>query len=392
MPSHPHPPIPKLLMNKLSLLTSLVLSTSFAFATAAAAPKSAAAHLANIQKGNLQMRDIGRLSFGPGGLLLAAEPAAAAIVAIDTGDTGPVRKLKKRVDDIEGVVSASVGAPRKDVRIEDMAVNPASGLIYLSVKLQGKPAILTVNADGQVGSLDFKKAAHVKATLPTKDGVRFGRITDLAITGERVIVAATSREEFSNKIYTLPLPLKHGEAADYISAETYHVSHRRWETKAPIQSFIPYEENGKDYVIGAFACTPVAKFPIDDIQPGAEIRGVSVLELGSGNRPRDMFTYTSGGKTWVVTNTERFKTNLFGPSKYWGARIDVKYLDADAPDATNEKAPRRNVKAPSGANAKGIEVVEELFGAILVSQLDNNEVVVVRDTGDTKALELTRLP
>jgi len=380
-------------MNRTALLSSLFLTVAFAFSATADHHKSAAsAYLRNVQKGGLQMRDVGRLSFGPKGLLLVSEPAAAAVVAIDTGDTGPVRKLKKRVADIEGVIAASVGVERKDLRIEDMAVNPESGLIYLSIKAKGAPGILTVDADGNVAALDFKKAIHVKATLPTKDGVRLGRITDLAFTDERIVIAATAREEFSNKIYTLPLPLEHGEAANYISAETYHVAHGRWETKAPIQSFIPYEEDGKDYVVGAFACTPVAKFPIDDIQPGAEIRGTSVLELGSGNRPRDMFTYTSGGKTWVVTNTERFKKNLFGPSKYWGARIDMKYLEADSPDATNKQAPRRNVKITTGENAKGIEVVQELFGAILVSQLDNNEIVVVRETGDSKALEITRLP
>ena len=379
-------------MKTASTLTALLLAAVAFNANAAPRHSAADAYLKGVQNGDLQMRDIGRMSFGPKGLLLVSEPSAAAVVAIDTGDTGPVKKLKQRVDDIEGVVAASIGAPRDKVRIIDMAVNPKSGLIYLSIKANNKPAILTVDADGQVAALDFAKATHVKATLPTKQGVRFGRITDLAFTDERIVVAATANEEFSNKIYTLPLPLKHGEAADYISAETYHVAHRRWETKAPIQSFIPYEEDGKDYVVGAFACTPVAKFPIDDIKPGAEIRGTSVLELGSGNRPRDMFTYTSGGKTWVVTTTERFKKNLFGPSKYWGARIDMKYLEADAPDATNEKAPRRNVKITAGENAKGIEVVQELFGAVLVSQLQNNEIVVVRETGSTKALEMARLP
>ena len=39
------------------------------------------------------------------------------------------------------------------------------------------------------------------------------------------------------------------------SAETYHVAHGKWETKAPITSFVPLEENGKHYVVGSFACT-----------------------------------------------------------------------------------------------------------------------------------------
>ena len=58
------------------------------------------------------------------------------------------------------------------------------------------------------------------------------------------------------------------------------------------------------------------------------------------------------------------------------------YLNAKAPEETNENAPRRNVKAPSGPEAKGIEVVESLYGAVLVSQLDNAEVVVVRENAE----------
>ena len=148
-------------------------------------------------------------------------------------------------------------------------------------------------------------------------------------------------------------------------------------------------------MVGAFACTPIAKFPLNDIKSGAQIKGVSVVELGSGNRPRDMFTYEKGGKQWLVTNTQRFKKNLFGPSKFWAARINLDYLGADSPDATNENAPRRNVNAASGEEAKGIEVVECLFGAVLVSQLKNDQVVVMREPAakdQGHSLELVTLP
>src|SRR5690606_22293138 len=139
-------------------------------------------------------------------------------------------------------------------------------------------------------------------------------------------------------------------------AETFHVAHNKWETKAPIQSFIPWEEDGEFYVVGAFACTPIAKFPIRGLESGAKIKGTSVVELGSGNRPRDMIIYERDGEEWLVTNTQRFKENLFGPSKFWAARIKLAYLDAKQPEEINENAARRNVNAPDGPGAKGIEV------------------------------------
>ena len=110
-----------------------------------------------------------------------------------------------------------------------------------------------------------------------------------------------------------------------------------------------------------------------------------------------MFIYERDGVEWLVTNTQRFKENLFGPSKYWAARIRLDYLDADSAEDTNENAARRKVNIPDGPEAEGIEVVEALFGAVIVSQLENDEVVVMRETDAANkdaphAIELVALP
>lgn len=356
----------------------------------------AAKCLKNAQKGGLELRSVGRLGFGPGGLLLMSDPKSASVLAIDTGDTGPVEKLQGRIDDIDARLASGVGAPAGGVTIVDMAVNPASGKIYFSLTrtADNAPLLVRVSAAGKVEGVDLDSMKYVRLTLPAGENARLQNVSDLALVDDRVVVAGQSSDEFSNKIYVFPVPLEHGVSANYYSAETYHVSHRKWETKAPIQSFVPYEEDGNHYIVGAFACTPIAKFPLGGFTDGAKIQGVSVLELGSGNRPRDMFMYEKGGEQWLVANTKRFKENKFGPSFYWGARVDMEYLAADAPDETNENAPRRNVKAPSGPEAEGIEVVEELYGAVLVSQLENDEVIVLRETGEENkhVLELARMP
>ncbi|MDC0312085.1 hypothetical protein OAM04_02565 [bacterium] len=231
---------------------------------------------------------------------------------------------------------------------------------------------------------------YVRMTLPTAENAKLRNVTDLAWGKFSVIVAGQSSEEFSNKIFQIPIPLEHGENAQFFSAETYHVAHKRWETKAPIQSFIPYEEDGKNYIVGAFACTPIAKFPLDDIESGAQIKGISVVELGSGNRPRDMFTYKKDGEEWLVTNTQRFKKNLYGPSKFWAAKVKMSLLAAED---VNEDAIRRNPEKTSGPEANGMEVVEQLSGAVLVSQLENAEVVVLREQAENGPhhLELVEL-
>lgn len=376
-------------------LAAAILSTHFE-SQAKDSPGAGASYLKNAQRGDLAFQSVGRLGFGPHGLLLVADPKSASVLAIETGDTGPVAKLEKKIDDIDARLAAGVGAPAGGITIVDMAVNPLSGKIYFSLTRNedNRPVLVRVNAAGKVESLELGGMPYARMTLPAAENAKLGSVTDLAFAENQVVVAAQSNEEFSSKVYVFPVPLEHGVSARYYSAETYHISHRKWETKAPIQSFVPYEEDGKHYIVGAFACTPIAKFPLGGFDDGAKIKGTSVVELGSGNRPRDMFLYRKGGEQWLVTNTRRFKDNPFGPSLYWGARVDMDYLSADGPEETNENAPRRDVKSPGGPEAKGIEVVEELFGAVLVSQLENDEVVVLRETDkeNVHVLELARMP
>jgi hypothetical protein len=103
-----------------------------------------------------------------------------------------------------------------------------------------------------------------------------------------------------------------------------------------------------------------------------------------------MFTYEKDGKQWLVTHTQRFHQNLFGPSKYWGARVDMSHIKVRDEAKTNAKAVRRDVKQPKGP--EGIEIVDSLFGAVHVDKLSNSEVVVLREQGNALALEIAPLP
>lgn len=357
------------------------------------AADSAARFFKNPQTGDPGLASIGRLAFGPDGLLLLSDPRSASILAIDTGDTGPVVKLEKKIENVDSVLAKALDIDVESLTIIDMAVNPASGRIYFSLNTKpgNKPVLIAIDGKGEIHRPDLATMEYVRMTLPVGEKAKLRNVTDLAWADSSVVVAGQSSEEFANKIYQLPIPLENGVNAQYFSAETYHVAHKRWETKAPIQSFIPYEEDGEFYIVGAFACTPIAKFPLNGIESGKKITGISVVELGSGNRPRDMFTYKKDGKEWLVTNTERFHKK-FGPSAYWGARVDMEYLSADSPDTTNENAPRRDVKKTSGPEANGIEVVEALYGAVLVSQLENEHIYVLRENDSSYNLEPVTLP
>jgi hypothetical protein len=182
----------------------------------------------------------------------------------------------------------------------------------------------------------------------------------------------------------------HGMTASIYSAETYHVQHGRWETKAPMSAIIPYTENNKKYIVGAFSCTPVVKYPVEAIGPGTKVKGVSVLELGSGNRPLDMFTYEKDGKAYVIANTFRFhhKKKPFGPSPYWTCRFERDILSEAA--NVNEKALRR--LGSKGPATDRVQMIESFSGVTQMDKIDESRAVVMRLAEAKTNLEIVDLP
>jgi hypothetical protein len=65
-------------------------------------------------------------------------------------------------------------------------------------------------------------------------------------------------------------------------------------------------------------------------------------------------------------------------------------LKPDAPEKTNEKAVRRDVK--NNKDPQGIEVVDSLFGAVQADKLSDSEAVVLKDNAGTLSLEIAALP
>jgi hypothetical protein len=53
-------------------------------------------------------------------------------------------------------------------------------------------------------------------------------------------------------------------------------------------------------LLAAYTCTPLVKIPVNALQPGQKVRGVTVAELGNRNRPLDMVVYKKDGKDYVL--------------------------------------------------------------------------------------------
>lgn len=328
--------------------------------------------------GTPKVVSIDAIRFAPDGVLLIGDGRGSQVLAVQTGDTAAQPVLKDAIAAIDEKLAGRLGTPTKGIKITDLAVNPASGRAYVAVLKQDSktPVVLTIDGDGKIGEFSLEDVTFARLALPQGEKSPVTKITDLAWAGDRILVAGQANEEFACKMFSIPAPLDHDAKGTVYSTETYHVSHRQWETKAPMSSILPFEDGGKRYLIGSFACTPVVKYPLDDIQPGAKVKGISVIELGSGNRPLRMLTYDKDGKNYVLMNTFRFhhEKKPFGPSPYWTVRFERDLLAEN--DKVNEKAPNRlNAKDPA---ADRMKMVEEYHGVELMDKLGKDKALTLR--------------
>jgi len=369
----------------------LPFASSLVLVLAAAVPGRAGAVIQEASTGNPGLRSIQVLSFAPEGVLLVGDGAGAQIVAIETGDTAPGEAFSGSIEGFRAKLAGHLGAKANGVEILDLAVNPASNNIYVAARRQADKqyVIVTVNGKGQIRELELDDVRHAKIGL-SGENVKISAVTDVAWADDRIVAAGRSNETFASKIFSISAPLKKGSQSTMFSAETYHVSHRRWETKAPMSVLIPFREDDKTFVIGAFSCTPVVKYPLDSLKAGAQVKGTSVMELGSGNRPIDMFIYKKGGKHFVLSNTFRFhhKRKPFGPSPYWTVKFQQGILEAK--EDVNETALRR-LKGYEPATER-VQMVEAFHGVMQMDKLGKDRAVVLREAKGGVDLAVLPLP
>jgi len=216
------------------------------------------------------LESIGAIAFGPDNLLFVGDSQGAAVYAIDmpdaAGGDGPVN-----VAGLDAKLAAMFGTTADDITVRDMAIHPASHNVYLSVsrgdssfglvKVDGNGTLSEVSlADVQYSKGDIPNAPSPEATYGRRARARQYTITDLAFADGEVLVAGLSNQEFASNFRRIPFPFT--GAMDATSLEIYHVSHGQYETHAPVDTFTPYEMNGKVHVVASYTCTPLVLFSL----------------------------------------------------------------------------------------------------------------------------------
>jgi len=360
---------------------------AFAAAALAAGSARAAEPSASLKAGNPDIKSAGPLAFGPDGILFVGDTQGAALFAIDTGDRTPAaEKAAVNVADLGKKVAARLGTDPKKVTIQDMAVNPASGKVYLSVSRgtgpDAAPVILRVNADGAIDEVSLDNVKFAKAEIPNPpapgakargQSLRNESITDLAYVDGRVFIAGLSNEEFSSRLIALPFPF--GDQADSANIEIYHGAHGQFETRSPVRTFVAYTIGREPYLLAAYTCTPLVKVAVADLKPGAHVKGTTIAELGNRNRPLDMVVYQKGGKDYLL-----LANNSRGVMK-------IPTDGADAADKITSPVPDGKTRG------LGYETVKSLKGVVQLDKLDDTHALVLLQAADGALnLETVDLP
>jgi hypothetical protein len=369
----------KTMLRSLSLGAALSLATASSFAINWSA---------NFKEGSADLKSIGQLAFGPDGILFAADSRAAAVVAIDTADTTAATGRPMKVEGINEKVAALLGTKAEDIIINDLAVNPISHKAYLAVSRgrgpEAQPALVRVDTSGALELVKLDKVKFSRAELTDapidkivddgrrQNNPRMESITDVAYLDGKVLVAGLSNEEFASTLRTIPFPF--AEIKNGASVEIYHGAHGKYETRAPIRTFVPMKIGNEPQLLAAYTCTPLVQLPLKELAAGSKVKGKTVAELGNMNRPLDMIVYQKDGKDYLLlANSAR------GVMKVSTDKIEEI-------ESITEPVRGGGTKGLTYETIKGVSGVEQL------ASFDANNALVVRKTDSGQNLEALPLP
>jgi hypothetical protein len=266
--------------------------------------------------GSVGLKSAGVLAFGPDGVLFVGDSVGGTIAAIETGDRTAANGAQVNVQNIDEKLAATVGVMPSDIMINDVAVNPISKNVYVSAARgrgpDAAPLVVKVDGAGKLTLLPLDNIRHETVRLSdapdanpsARQNPRTQTITDMHFVNGNLMVAGMSNEEWSSALRSIPYPFNAANKGTQL--QIWHASHGRYETQAPIRTFVPYTIDGQQYVLAAYTCTPLVKIPVSDLKAGAQVKGVTISDLGSGNQPLDMVPYKKDGHEFILVANSSF--------------------------------------------------------------------------------------
>ena len=259
--------------------------------------------------GNPEVQSINSIAFGPEGILFVGDSKSATVTAIDTKDNTTAEAPKEvKMHKVDEQIAALLGTTAAEINIQDMAVNPISKMIYFAVHHSNGTPVLLKTDGGTMQHVPLTEVSPSKIGLsnPVDAAAKYRRgrsmrvsaISDLNYFEGKVMVSGLSNEEFASTFRSIPFPFK--EEQTQASLEIYHAAHGKYETHAPIKTFLPINIDGQANLVAAYTCTPLVVFPLGDMTPDGHTTGQTVAELGNWNIPLDIIQMEKDGKAYLL--------------------------------------------------------------------------------------------
>jgi hypothetical protein len=280
------------------------------------------------------INSLGTMVFNDEGVLFVGDNISGSILAFDfKNEKQQKRNFEINIYNIDARIASVLGSSPASVQVNDIAVHPKSGEVYLSVTrghgLDALPALLKVDSANQLTVIDISHAAVTSQSLsklpsieskiglrgtggstPTPKEVaksqrslRTLAIVAMEFYNGELFVAGISNEEFCSVLRRMPYPFDGTESISNI--EMYHIVHDSYETRAPIRSMSVQTIDGKDHLVAAYTCSPLVLIPLEELQDGQKVKAKTVGDMGNG-QPIDMVPFKMKGEAMLfVTNNSR---------------------------------------------------------------------------------------
>ena len=337
------------------------------------------------------LKSAGILEFGPENTLFVADSVGGTIHAYELPGDGiaPERDAGFNILDLDTLVENTLGTEGPIV-YGDLVVHPVTRAAYISLAatIDGTEtyAVFSVSREGDLQALNLSDlpSTSFKLADAADDGVTFWRdipaptltVTDLDFVDGELFVSGVSTGEFASTLRRIPYPFDGSGSASGI--EIYHAAHDQNETRAPIRAMTVLDIEGSATVVAAYTCTPLVTIPVSELENGANVTGRTIAELGYGNTPLDVISFSSADATGAV-------------SSY--VLVVNREMDADliSMDALKEAANSPGLSEPIpylGATA-GVETIPlPMSGVVHVADQDNQFLLAMRRDLETGAMEL----
>lgn len=329
--------------------------------------------------GSPEINSIKAIAFGPENILFIGDNIGSTVYAIDIKDTPSTSKINFNIDNITAKIGAAMGAATKDIKIQDMAVNPISKNVFFAISRENKGithSALFILGDNGLQEFSLENIKYSKKEIENAPAVnakfwgkasRTYTVTDLHYVNGDIIISGLSNEEFSSGLRRVPFPFDKDMVTTNI--EAYHVSHSANETYAPIYRFLPVQLENKWHIIAGYMCTPLVTFKLNELDGNNKLIGKTVAEIGAGNAPTGIIAYKHKNEDYILVGNNRHSL--------------VKFTGKDLFNAKAIQSPSRE---------RGVKRETKKIGSIAhIVNFDNENILVVTRSSDKKVYTLKML-